>query len=124
MHFLNRLQSPTSSVLLQLWQHTLELKANQWKLVAVPSYSEFFEAQLAACKPLELPELNVPLTPPAVASDLTLAEVSLRKLAVAYTAYSAVWNVFTRLSLLTHCCRFTEGRVNLNPFAESPGYAA
>ena len=77
-------------MLLQLWQHTLELKANQWKLVAVPSYSEFFEAQLAACKPLELPELNVPLTPPGVASDLTLAEVSLRELAVACTAYSAV----------------------------------
>ena len=79
-------------MLLQLWQYTLELKTNQWKLVSVPSYSEFFEAQLAACKPLELPELNVPLTPPGVASDLTLAEVSLCVQALACSAYNAVYN--------------------------------
>lgn len=64
-------------LLLQLWQYTLELKENQWSLLGVPSYSQFFEAQLAACKPLELPELIVPLHPPGVAPSLAFPEVQL-----------------------------------------------
>lgn len=65
----------TILLLLQLWQQIQELKANEWKLISVPSYSQFFEAQLAACKPLELPQLSVPLHPPGIATQLPLAEV-------------------------------------------------
>ncbi len=64
-------------LLLQLWQYTLELKEDHWNLLGVPSYSQFFEAQLAACKPLELPELTVPLHPPGVAPSLPFPEVQL-----------------------------------------------
>ncbi len=42
----------------------------------MPSYSQSFEAQLAACKPLELPQLIVPLLPPGIPSDLPLPEVT------------------------------------------------
>ncbi len=62
-------------LVLQLWQYTLELKEDHWNLLGVPSYSQFFEAQLAACKPLELPELTVPLHPPGVAPSLPFPEV-------------------------------------------------
>ncbi|KAA6419508.1 MAG: hypothetical protein FRX49_10606, partial [Trebouxia sp. A1-2] len=65
-----------ASFLPQLWQYTLELKENQWSLLGVPSYSQFFEAQLAACKPLELPELIVPLHPPGVAPSLAFPEAA------------------------------------------------
>ncbi|DBA75017.1 TPA: Nuclear cap-binding protein subunit 1 [Trebouxia sp. C0004] len=65
-----------ASFLPQLWQYTLELKENHWNLLGVPSYSQFFEAQLAACKPLELPELTVPLHPPGVAPSLPLPEAA------------------------------------------------
>ncbi len=64
-------------LLLQLWQYTLELKENHWNLLGVHSYSQFFEAQLAACKPLELPELTVPLHPPGIAPSLPFPEVQL-----------------------------------------------
>lgn len=71
----------TILLLLQLWQQIQELKANEWKLISVPSYSQFFEAQLAACKPLELPQLVVPLHPPGIATQLPLAEVMVSMLA-------------------------------------------
>ena len=62
---------------MQLWASILELKDKQWKLVSVASYSDAFEAQLAACKPLDLPELTVPLQPPSIGSDLPLPEVCI-----------------------------------------------
>ena len=60
---------------LQLWACIKELKDNQWKLISVASYSDSFEAQLAACKPLELPQLIVPLQPPGIAADVPLPQV-------------------------------------------------
>lgn len=63
-------------VLMQLWASIIELKDNQWKLTSVASYSDSFEAQLAACKPLELPQLTILLHPPGIALDSTPAEVS------------------------------------------------
>ena len=62
-------------MLLQLWVNVKELKENQWKLTSVASYSDSFEAQLAACKPLDLPQLTVPLQPPGIAADLPLPQV-------------------------------------------------
>lgn len=105
-------------LLLQLWQYTLELKENHWNLLGVPSYSQFFEAQLAACKPLELPELTVPLHPPGVAPSLPLSEV--RHLATfSSTAFHSqhrqvgllsCWRDFSTcgaVHLLTQSCSFT-----------------
>lgn len=63
------------ALLLQLWAHIKELKDNQWKLISVASYSDSFEAQLAACKPLDLPQLTVPLQPPGIAAALPLPQV-------------------------------------------------
>ena len=65
------------TMFLQLWACIKELKDNQWKLISVASYSDSFEAQLAACKPLELAQLTVPLQPPGIAADLSLPQVAL-----------------------------------------------
>ena len=63
------------AMFMQLWAYIKELKDNQWKMISVASYSDSFEAQLAACKPLELPQLTVPLQPPGIAADLPLPQV-------------------------------------------------
>ncbi|KAL3143241.1 hypothetical protein ABBQ38_002092 [Trebouxia sp. C0009 RCD-2024] len=65
-----------TSFLPQLWAHIKELKDNQWKLISVASYSDSFEAQLAACKPLDLPQLTVPLQPPGIAAALPLPQAA------------------------------------------------
>lgn len=68
-------QAAKLTVLVQLWACIKDLKGNQWKLISVASYSDSFEAQLAACKPLELQPLTVPLQPPGIAADLPLPQV-------------------------------------------------
>ena len=78
--------SGSTSFLPQLWAQVLELKDNAWKLISVASYANSFEAQLAACKPLDLPQLTVPLQPPGIASDLPLPQVIL----VYYLAIASV----------------------------------
>lgn len=65
-----------ASFLPQLWQSIQELKADQWKLAGVPSYAESFQPQLAACNPLDLPQLIIPSQPPGLASGLTPAEAA------------------------------------------------
>lgn len=64
--------------MLQLWEAIKELKANQWQLLSVPSYShsQDFEAHLAAGQPLKLHELTVPCQPPGVAPGLPLPQVA------------------------------------------------
>ena len=64
--------------MLQLWEAIKELKANQWQLLSVPSYSHSpdFEAHLAAGQPLKLHELTVPCQPPGVAPGLPLPQVA------------------------------------------------
>lgn len=73
-------QAARLTVFLQLWACIKELKDNQWKLISVASYSDSFEAQLAACKPLELVQLTVPLQPPGIAADLPLPQVGWKDL--------------------------------------------
>ena len=68
-------QSLVLLCLMQLWACILELKESHWKLISVASHADSFEAQLAACKPLDLPQLTVPLQPPGIAPDLPLPQV-------------------------------------------------
>ena len=104
-----RCQAAELTVFVQLWACIKELKDNQWKLISVASYSDSFEAQLAACKPLELQPLTVPLQPPGIAADLPLPQVGKERMLCCirelYTqGVLALHMVLLLLCLTPHAC--------------------
>ncbi|KAK9820118.1 hypothetical protein WJX72_006327 [[Myrmecia] bisecta] len=67
--------SGAASFLGQVWAAVQELKSGRsWVLASIPRLYYSFEAQLASAQPHELPQTQVPASPPGIPQDASAAE--------------------------------------------------